>query len=142
MYISFILKDLTFILITAFGYHKRMFCKTSVRSYNEFFSISLNWNTLHSWLAYVTYRFDCILLFRNQNQFEVAPSFIQQQVIFLIMIIQLKKKQEKLRKHSIDNLMTVCRYVLIFSHKSTSNYNVLLLVTLRHSYVINKIHFY
>lgn len=138
--ISF-LKYLTFALITEFGYHKKVFCKTSVGSNDKFFSISLNWNTLPSCLAYLTYRSDCILLFRNQNQLKVAQRFIQQEVIFKIMIIQLKK-QEKLRKHSIDNLMTVCRYVLIFSHKSTSNYNVLLLVTLRHSYVINKIHFY
>lgn len=143
MYISFILKDWTFAMITAFGYHKKVFCKTFVGSNDKFFSISLNWNTLPSCLAYLTYRFDnhCILLFGDQNQLKVAQRFIQQQVIFKIMIIQLKK-QEKLRKHSIDNLMTVCRYVLIFSHKSTSNYNVLLLVTLRHSYVINKIHFY
>lgn len=126
MYISFILKDWTFALITAFGYHKKVFCKTFVGSNDKFFSISLNWNTLPSCLAYLAYRFDnhCILLFGNQNQLKVAQRFIQQQV------------------KSIDNLMTVCRYVLIVSHKSTLNYNVLLLVTLRHSYVMNQIYFH
>lgn len=136
MYISFILKDWTFELITAFGYHKKVFCKTFVGSNDKFFSISLNWNTLPSCLAYLTYRFDnhCILLFRNQNQLKVAQRFIQQQVIF--------QDNDYSTKKSIDKLMTVCRYVLIVSHKSTLNYNVLLLVTLRHSYVMNKIYFH
>lgn len=132
MYISFILKDWTFALITAFGYHKKVFCKTFVGSNDKFFSISLNWNTLPSCLAYLAYRFDnhCILLFGNQNQLKVAQRFIQQQVFFGENDNSSKKKpQEQLRKHSIDNLMAVCRYVLIILHKSTSNYNVLLLVT-------------
>lgn len=53
-------------------------------SNDKFFSISLNWNTLPSCLAYLTYRFDnhCILLFRNQNQLKVAQRFILQQVFF------------------------------------------------------------
>lgn len=114
MYISFILKDWTFALITAFGYHKKVFCKTFVGSNDKFFSISLNWNTLPSCLAYLTYRFDnhCILLFRNQNQLKVAQRLIQQQVFLGRMIIHLKKTQEQLRKHSIDNLMAIYRYVL------------------------------
>lgn len=114
MYISFILKDWTFELITAFGYHKKVFCKTFVGSNDKFFSISLNWNTLPSWLAYLTYRFDnhCILLFRNQNQLKVPQRLIQQQVFLGRMIIHLKKTQEQLRKHSIDNLMAIYRYVL------------------------------
>lgn len=121
---SSFLKYLTFALITEFGYHKKVFCKVFVGSNDKLFSISLNWYTLPSCLAYLAYRFDCILLFRNQNQLKVAQRFIQQQV------------------KSIDNLMTVCRYVLIVSHKSTLNYNVLLLVTLRHSYVMNQIYFH
>lgn len=102
MYISFILKDWTFELITAFGYHKKVFCKTFVGSNDKFFSISLNWNTLPSCLAYLTYRFDnhCILLFRNQNQLKVAQRFIQQQVFFGF----LRKKSNKNHKNNCRNI--------------------------------------
>lgn len=119
MYISFILKDWTFALITAFGYHKKVFCKTFVGSNDKFFSISLNWNTLPSCLAYLTYRFDnhCILLFRNQNQLKVPQRLIQQQVFLGRMIIHLKK-----HKNNCGNIPLIIWWLSIDMYCFTQKY--------------------